>query len=80
MNKSESINNLRAQIQGVIENVEVVKKAIIESEADEKENRGEVIANITLAYRHLEDAKMRLGKVVQHLSGGVSVYDTPSSK
>jgi hypothetical protein len=28
-----------------------------------------------LAYRHLEDASMRLGKVMQALDGGVSVYD-----
>jgi len=36
---------------------------------------GEAIANATLAYRHLEDASMRLGKVLQALDGGVSVYD-----
>ncbi len=38
-------------------------------------NTGEAIANVTLAYRHLEDASMRLGKVIQALDGGVSVYD-----
>lgn len=36
---------------------------------------GESIANLVLAKRHLEDASMRLGKVLQHLDGGVSVYD-----
>jgi hypothetical protein len=36
---------------------------------------GEAVANATLAYRHLEDASMRLGKVLQALDGGVSVYD-----
>jgi hypothetical protein len=36
---------------------------------------GEAIANVMLAYRHLEDASMRLGKVLQALDGGVSVYD-----
>jgi len=35
----------------------------------------EVEANRKLAYRHLEDAAMRLGKVIQALDGGVSVYD-----
>lgn len=35
----------------------------------------EVPANITLAYRCLEDASMRLGKALQALDGGVSVYD-----
>jgi hypothetical protein len=39
------------------------------------ETSPEVIANVTLAYRHLEDASMRLGKALQALDGGVSVYD-----
>lgn len=39
------------------------------------ETRPEVIANVTLAYRHLEDASMRLGKAIQAIDGGVSVYD-----
>ena len=34
----------------------------------------EMEANIMLAYRHLEDARMRLGKVVQAYDGGKSVY------
>jgi hypothetical protein len=36
---------------------------------------GEVHANITLAYRHLEDAAMRIGKAIQARDGGISVYD-----
>lgn len=36
---------------------------------------GEVKANIMLAYRHLEDARMRLGKVIQAEDGSVSIYD-----
>lgn len=36
---------------------------------------GEVIANLTIAYRHLEDASMRIGKAIQAIDGGVSVYD-----
>lgn len=39
------------------------------------ELRPEVIANIMLAYRHLEDASMRLGKAIQAIDGGISVYD-----
>lgn len=35
----------------------------------------EAYANATLAYRHLEDASMRLGKAIQALDGGASVYD-----
>lgn len=36
---------------------------------------GETIANAVLSFRHLEDARMRLGKAIQALDGGVSVYD-----
>lgn len=36
---------------------------------------GEAGANAMLAYRHLEDASMRLGKSIQAIDGGVSVYD-----
>lgn len=36
---------------------------------------GECRANLTLAFRHLEDARMRLGKAIQAIDGGVSVFD-----
>lgn len=36
---------------------------------------GEMIANIMLAYRHLEDARMRIGKVLQAQDGGTFIYD-----
>jgi hypothetical protein len=38
-------------------------------------NYGEAIANLMLAYRHIEDAAMRLGKAIQAHDGGKSVYD-----
>lgn len=42
----------------------------------EKKVSGEAAAQAMLAVRHLEDARMRLGKVIQHSSGGgKSVYD-----
>lgn len=37
-------------------------------------DKGEILANITLAYRHLEDARMRIGKVVQVYDGRTSAY------
>ena len=37
---------------------------------------GEAAAQAMLAVRHLEDARMRIGKVIQYgVSGGVSIYD-----
>lgn len=35
----------------------------------------EAKANLMLAFRHLEDARMRLGKAIQATEGGVSIYD-----
>lgn len=35
----------------------------------------EMKANITLAYRHLEDARMRIGKILQAAGDGVSILD-----
>ena len=44
---------------------------------DLKNNKadGEVIAQATLALRHIEDARMRYWKVIQYSWDGVSVYD-----
>lgn len=35
----------------------------------------EMHANLTMSFRHIEDAAMRLGKAIQAYDGGVSVYD-----
>lgn len=52
---------------------DIVKKN--EHAANVGEQTGEMIANLVLSYRHLEDASMRLGKAIQAHDGGVSVYD-----
>jgi hypothetical protein len=39
-------------------------------------DKGEMIANATLAYRHCEDVAMRLGKAIQAFEGGKSIYDS----
>lgn len=38
-------------------------------------NKGECIAQAMLALRHVEDARMRVGKVIQYADGGMSIYD-----
>lgn len=35
----------------------------------------EMQANLQIAHRKLEDARMRVGKIIQALDGGESVYD-----
>jgi hypothetical protein len=64
--KIDTANELRANLKTIAAAVLHMKDGMVESEA---------IANTMLAYRHLEDASMRLGKVIQALDGGVSVYD-----
>lgn len=37
----------------------------------------EVYANKMLVIRHIEDARMRIGKMLQYARDGVSIYDKP---
>ena len=69
------IYELRAKLKAFGAEVNLTKKVKGESGANNKEDIGEIIANLTLCYRHIEDASMRLGKVLQHCNGGVSIYD-----
>ncbi len=54
-------------------------KQMEESEKDSGVDKGEMIANAMLAFRHLEDAAMRFGKVIQAADGGVSPLGGPNS-
>lgn len=67
-------NSIRADIKAVAGEVDRLR-TISSGVARTGGVSGEVPANVTLAYRHLEDASMRLGKALQALDGGVSVYD-----
>lgn len=50
-------------------------ETIYESPLPEHVEKGhEMYANLILAYRHLEDARMRLGKAIQAFDGGKSCY------
>ena len=40
----------------------------------------EMKANIMLTYRHLEDARMRIGKILQAADDGISIIDKTDSK
>lgn len=73
------VNGLRASLQDRSDDVRVL---ISHKDFKEPEARsgqfGEMKANLMLAYRHLEDARMRLGKVIQHAGDGTSSYDKKS--
>lgn len=69
------INGLRAKVLEVGESVKAQHKHGALVGLKDSDTTGEMHANITLAYRHLEDARMRLGKVIQAHDGGVSCFD-----
>lgn len=72
---------LRAEILATEQKLHSFKGGLLHTDLNRAEapaapapDRGEMIANATLAYRHLEDARMRIGKVIQAFDGGTSVY------
>lgn len=72
----EEIKELAKRLKMV--NDEIKRREVINPDQD----KWEMIANWILAYRHLEDASMRLGKVIQAYDWWVSIYsqsavDTP---
>lgn len=54
---------------------DLMEHPVFHEEQSRVGQHGEMKANIMLAVRHLEDARMRLGKVIQHAEDGVSIYD-----
>ena len=69
-------DELRVRIKNIGERVLALKKAggFQEEEAYPGQH-GEMKANIMLTYRHLEDARMRVGKILQAAGDGVSILD-----
>jgi len=73
MTQFEAICNYqRAVIGGVVKEVRELSQA--DDGWQHRREAGEIEANLTLAFRHLEDARMRIGKALQARDGGVS-YD-----
>lgn len=69
-------NEARAAIKSLAANVKSqVGDAKAADALNSGEDQGESIANLMLCYRHLEDASMRLGKVLQSIAVVASVYD-----
>ena len=68
-------NATRKAIKQQATYIKTLIQSVKRREALPGEDHGEMIANLMLCYRHLEDASMRLGKAIQASDGGVSVYD-----
>jgi hypothetical protein len=74
-NFDEAMAELRKQLKVLGAQVLYCKDEKSKQETDGVENTAEIMANLVLSYRHIEDASMRIGKVLQARNGGVSVYD-----
>lgn len=66
---------LRQQWKQFCEEIKEFSSFIKNTEHLEREDVWEEIANAMLAYRHAEDAVMRLGKVIQAYHGWENIYD-----
>ena len=71
----EILNEFRVKLKALAKEVKEAKETKSKCEVNGTEDIGEEMANMMLAYRHLENASMRIGKTLQACSGGVSPYD-----
>jgi len=67
------------ELRGLIKDLKLNTEALALHPVFSEEQSGpnqhsEMKANVKLAYRHLEDARMRFGKAVQAYDGGTSCY------
>jgi hypothetical protein len=69
-------DELRTQLLGIEQFARQLKDHSATKQPDTfPGQRGEMIAQSMLAVRHIEDARMRLGKVLQYSRDGVSIND-----
>jgi hypothetical protein len=74
------MKELCEQFRGECKEIEKKTRALMEHDTFKEEQaffgqHGEMKANIMIAVRHLEDARMRFGKVIQYSGDGVSIFD-----
>ena len=65
----DNVKNIGEQVKSLIDHGDFT------DEEAYKGQHGEMRANIMLTYRHLEDARMRVGKILQAAGDGVSILD-----
>ncbi len=79
----EAAGRHRSVLADVVAALAQLKAEVSAADEREGQDKGEVLANITLALRAAEDSSMRLGKAIQAATGGVSPLGgpaTPSAK
>lgn len=65
----KEIEELATKVRSLMDHSEFKK-----AQSDDQRDPGEMRANIMLTFRHLEDARMRIGKTIQAFDGGASCY------
>lgn len=72
-------DDIRIRIKLLEKNVRDLKDKIAKERRGQEDafpgQSAEVLGQVTIAFRHLEDARMRIGKVIQYSGDGVSVFD-----
>ena len=72
----ELADELRADLKEIEDRARLLMHhSVYQSERAFQNQHGEMKAHTMLAVRHIEDARMRLGKVCQYAGDGVSVFD-----
>ena len=82
MSKEEFKNAMaatRETIASLVAAAAEMKTKVQSNDAEEGQDKGEMIANVMLGLRHLEDAAMRFGKAIQASEGGVSPLGGPKT-
>jgi hypothetical protein len=74
MDFQDHCSKLRESLKPFEEEFNNLRLIAIDTRVEDSHRHGEMCANVTLALRHLEDCRMRLGKAIQAFNGGVSVY------
>jgi hypothetical protein len=69
MNVKDNCEYLRRALKGMEEEIRKVVSDV--------RDHAEMFDHAKLALRHIEDVRMRLGKVMQYHDDGVSIYDKP---
>lgn len=76
LNLKDMCDAIRAELLGVEKTVRAFKgRPECQGPDAYPGQHGEMVAQSMLAVRHLEDARMRIGKVLQYARDGVSILD-----
>ena len=79
-----TMQNVCDILRDQIKHIALTTKILLDHSDMKAENkyggqRSEMKANVMLAYRHLEDARMRIGKILQAAGDGISILDKPKT-